>query len=67
MLTQLFPTLNDNQLIKLIKKGINSIELVDYNYGLLDFSDHKIKFYAKLLLKNFCKFVVESGAKSVKS
>ena len=25
MLTQLFPTLNDNQLIKLIKKGINSI------------------------------------------
>ena len=25
MLTQLFPTINDNQLIKLIKKGINSI------------------------------------------
>ena len=33
---------------KWIKKGKNTIELIDYDYGLLDFSEHKIKFYAKL-------------------
>ena len=33
---------------KWIKKGQNTIELIDYDYGLLDFSDHKVKFYAKL-------------------
>lgn len=33
---------------KWVKKGINSIELIDYDYGLLDFSDHKVRFYAKL-------------------